>query len=126
MLRNFAQTEALILGFDVRGRQRRHLFCDLDVPASLDVALGENDIDLLQRPTSSLRVKHVDDRNEADVQTSEKKERSPRDRRQKRRCRHHNREIEQPIVNSRNCIGVGARGERVDLRRVQPRELQPC
>lgn len=124
----------------------------LDVRLALDVALGEDDVDLLERAPRRLRVVQVDEGQEAGVDNGEKEVRAPSDARdhdgrdhdclrwemlvivlglgglkelEARVVEHTDNKVEQPVGAGRHGIGLASDLDRVDLGRVQPWQGQP-
>ena len=97
----------------------------MDVGDLLQVALGEDKVDLLEGALLGLRVEKVDDRDEARVDDGKEEVCAPRDVGNHNRRDHDDEEIEQPVRASRHRVGAGAGAERVDFRGVQPWERKP-
>lgn len=99
-----------------------------DVALVLEEALGEDEVDLLERAARGLGVQEVDDGEEDGVEDAEEQVRAEavgaRVAHQHRRD-HDDEEVPQPVRHRRHGVGLRARLERVDLRRVQPGERQP-
>lgn len=105
--------------------QVRQLFGRLDIAHLLGVALGEDDVDLLQTATCRLRVEEVDDGEEHGVEDGEEQICAPATCARvvyEHGCDHDDEEIPKPVADCRagSCLGTGL--ERVDLGRVEPRQ----
>lgn len=103
--------------------QEWKILSGLDVADVLGVALGEDDIDLLQAAAGRLGVCVVDDGEEDSVESAEEQVGAPtvgarvvdEDGRD-----HDDEEIPQPVADGRAGGGLGPGLQRVDLGRIQP------
>lgn len=102
--------------------QKRHFLGRPDVAHVLEVALGEDKVDFLQRSASRLRVEEVDDGEEARVDDGEEQVSSPTNTADHDGGHHDNEEIEQPIRARGERVGLGTSLDRTDLSRIQPRQ----
>ncbi|KAI7498754.1 general substrate transporter [Hortaea werneckii] len=119
------------------------LLGSVDIRHLLDVALGEDQVDLLQSPTGSLRVEEVQDREEAGVEGGEEEVGTPANVLDEHWRDHDNEEVPNlgmllvqgcggllwkmtyPVLSGGQSVGFRAGLERVDLSRVQPWQWQP-
>lgn len=97
----------------------------LDIADVLMVALGENNIDLLQTAVGSLRVEEPDEWQERCVHGREEQVGTPSNMLNHDRGDHNDSEVEQPVAASRDGVGLGTSLDRRDLGRVQPWQGQP-
>ena len=103
----------------------RQLEGSLDVAHVLQVALGEDDVDLLERALLGLGVEEVDDRDEAEVNAPEEEIGAPLDVGNHDWGHHDNGEVEKPVEARRHSVGAHSGADGVDFGRVQPWDGQP-
>ena len=94
----------------------------VDLPGGERVALGEDVLDLLERAAGRLGEAEEDVDEGRKVERAEDEVRLVRDRRQARRHRPREREVEEPVRRGRDGDGLGAHAHREDLRGVRPRD----
>lgn len=110
---------------NLRTIQIRHVLRSLHIADILQISLGEDKIDLLERATLRLGVEEIDDGDEARVDDGEEEVGAPADVGDHDGRDHDDQEVEEPVRDGRGGVGVGARAQRVDLRGVEPGERQP-
>jgi len=113
------------LGFDLVVGELREFLGSADVAHVLAVALGEDDIDLLQTAASGLGVEQNHGGNEDGVHDGEEELGSPLDVGDHDGSDHDNSEVEQPVRAGRDGVGLGTSAQGRDLGWVQPRKRQP-
>jgi len=107
---------------------RRKLLSRSDIALLLSVALGEDQINLLERATGSLRVEEVNDGEENGVHGSEEGVGAPAvgaSAMNHDGGDHDDEEVPEPVGDGRGGVSLRAGLERVDLSGVEPREGQP-
>lgn len=105
--------------------QERHLLARTDIAHVLTIPLGKDEVDFLQASLARLGVEEIDDGEEGRVDDSEDEIRRPADVAQHDGRDHDDEEVEEPVRARGDGVGLGARLDRVDFGRVQPRERQP-
>jgi len=97
----------------------------LDVGHVLHVALGEDDVDLLEGAPRRLGIEEPDDGQEAGVAGGEEEVGGPANAGDHDGDDHDDDEVEEPVRAGAHGVGLRARLDRVHLGRVEPREGQP-
>lgn len=95
-----------------------------DIADVLAVALGEDEVDLLQTAARSLGVKEVHGGNEDGVHHSKEQVGAPVDVLDHDGCDHDDGKVEQPVRAGRHGVGLGTGADGRHLGRVQPGERQ--
>jgi len=111
--------------YDFRLVKVREFVGSLDIADLLVVALGEDNVDLLQAAACRLGVCEVDDREEDGVENGEEEVGTPTARAcviDQHGCDHDNEEVPKPVADSRTGSSLGTSLQRVNLSRVQPGE----
>ena len=94
----------------------------VDLPGGERMALGEDVLDLLERAAGRLGEAEEDVDEGRKVERAEDEVRLVRDRRQTRRHRPREREVEEPVRRGRDGDGLGPHAHREDLCGVRPRD----
>ncbi|KAJ8113151.1 hypothetical protein OPT61_g4648 [Boeremia exigua] len=103
----------------------RKLLRGQDVALVLEVALGEDEINLLERAAGSLRVQEVDDGEEDGIEDGEEQVGVGSDAVDEDGRNHDNEKVPEPVGDGRSSVGLRAGLDGVDLSGVQPRQRQP-
>lgn len=113
------------IGFDLLGSEMRQLLGGLDVRHLVDIALGEDDVDLLERAAGRLGVEEVDDGNEGGVHAGEEEVSSPANLVDHDGSDHDDEEVEHPVGAGRHGVGLSTSADGVDLGGIEPGEGKP-
>lgn len=110
---------------DLRSIEVRKLLGSGDIAHLLEVALGEDEINLLKGSPGGLRIEEIDDGEEEGVQNCEEKVCTPTDAVNEHGSDHNNEEVPAPVRDGGQGVCLGTSLQRVDLSRVQPGQREP-
>lgn len=122
-----AVDEAILvgIGLDLLGSEVRQLLGGSDVRHVLDEALGEDDVDLLERTVRGLGVEEVDDGKEATVHDGEEEIGSPANLVDHDGRDHDDEEVEHPVGAGGDGVSLSTGADGVNLGGVEPGKGKP-